>query len=123
MTESPAGIAMSDPAAPHPGSHLRQRHPPSPLWPPAASHGPPELATPAGADQSLVCTVCRGVLVGVPASAYTVARGRLILANGYCKGRCAPSNRTNGGNPGQGGASGQGDGAGQAGGPGLGGAP
>ncbi|MFB9477156.1 hypothetical protein ACFFR3_47340 [Nonomuraea salmonea] len=122
MTESPAGIAMSDPAAPTPAPTSANVTPVTPVAP-AASHGPPELATPAGADQSLVCTVCRGVLVGVPASAYTVARGRLILANGYCKGRCAPSNRTNGGNPGQGGASGQGDGAGQAGGPGLGGAP
>ncbi|MEV4570403.1 hypothetical protein AB0K12_42185 [Nonomuraea sp. NPDC049419] len=122
MTESPAGIAMSNPAAPTSAPTSANVTAVTPVAP-EASHGPPDLATPAGADQSLVCTVCRGVLVGVPAGAYTVARGRLILANGYCKGRCAPSNRADGGNPGQAGASGQGGESGQAGGPGLGGAP
>ncbi|MET8869701.1 hypothetical protein ABZW11_42795 [Nonomuraea sp. NPDC004580] len=123
MTESPAGIAMSNPAVPIPAPTTAPTAPTTANVTPEASHGPPDLATPAGADQPLVCTVCGGVLVGVPASAYTVARGRLILANGYCKGRCAPSNRTEAGNPGQGGAPGQGSGSGQAGGPGLGGAP
>jgi hypothetical protein len=38
------------------------------------------------ADQVLVCPRCHGVIVGVQAAAFTPARGRLIVTNGYCRG-------------------------------------
>ncbi|MGN9847317.1 hypothetical protein ACTMTI_55530 [Nonomuraea sp. H19] len=41
------------------------------------------------ADQPLVCPSCQGVIVGVQAAAYTPARGRLIVTNGYCQGDCS----------------------------------
>ncbi|MEV0168649.1 hypothetical protein B0I32_13711 [Nonomuraea fuscirosea] len=41
------------------------------------------------ADQPLICPRCHGVIAGVPATAYTRARGRLIIANGYCRGGCS----------------------------------
>lgn len=48
------------------------------------------------ADQPLVCPTCRGVIVAAHATAYTPARGRLIIANGYCRGTCSDA----GGGPG-----------------------
>ncbi|MEW1845860.1 hypothetical protein AB0392_48595 [Nonomuraea angiospora] len=41
------------------------------------------------ADQPLTCSTCQGVIVGAQDSAYTPARGRLIVANGYCRGQCS----------------------------------
>ncbi|MEU4514438.1 hypothetical protein AB0G05_33475 [Nonomuraea wenchangensis] len=41
------------------------------------------------ADQPLVCPTCQGVLVAPDNSAYTAARGRLIVSNGYCQGHRA----------------------------------
>ncbi|MFG6195546.1 hypothetical protein [Nonomuraea sp. JJY05] len=41
------------------------------------------------ADQPLICATCHGVIVAVPDSAYTPARGRLIVTNGYCRGQCS----------------------------------
>ncbi len=37
-------------------------------------------------EQPAVCPRCQGVTVALHASAYTPARARLILANGYCRG-------------------------------------
>ncbi|GAA1768827.1 hypothetical protein AB0K40_20745 [Nonomuraea bangladeshensis] len=41
------------------------------------------------ADQPLVCPTCQGVLIAPDNSAYTAARGRLIVSNGYCQGHRA----------------------------------
>ncbi|MER6007905.1 hypothetical protein ABT120_55855 [Nonomuraea angiospora] len=41
------------------------------------------------ADQPLICSTCQGVIVGAHDSAYTPARGRLIVTNGYCRGQCS----------------------------------
>ncbi|SEG92035.1 hypothetical protein SAMN05444920_107432 [Nonomuraea solani] len=41
------------------------------------------------ADQPATCPACQGVLVVLRTSAYTPERARLIVANGFCKGRCA----------------------------------
>ncbi|MFI7442712.1 hypothetical protein [Nonomuraea indica] len=41
------------------------------------------------ADQPLVCPKCKGVVVVARATAYTPARGRLIIAHGYCPGTCS----------------------------------
>ncbi|MET8991344.1 hypothetical protein ABZW49_38330 [Nonomuraea wenchangensis] len=41
------------------------------------------------ADQPVVCPTCQGVLVAPDNSAYTAARGRLIVSNGYCQGHRA----------------------------------
>ncbi|MEV0199234.1 hypothetical protein [Nonomuraea sp. NPDC050691] len=40
------------------------------------------------ADQPLNCPRCQGVTVAVDATAYTPARGRLIVTHGYCRGDC-----------------------------------
>jgi hypothetical protein len=39
--------------------------------------------------QAPLCPACGGVIVGVDNSAYTPARGRLILTQGYCRGTCS----------------------------------
>ncbi|MFI9596373.1 hypothetical protein [Nonomuraea sp. NPDC052265] len=40
------------------------------------------------ADQPICCPTCKGVLPGRQRSDYTAARGRLVVVNGYCQGRC-----------------------------------
>ncbi|GAA2353340.1 hypothetical protein GCM10010404_01270 [Nonomuraea africana] len=40
------------------------------------------------ASEVNVCQVCQGVITPVPPEAYTSVRGRLIVTNGYCRGRC-----------------------------------
>ncbi|MEW9550379.1 hypothetical protein [Nonomuraea sp. NPDC050783] len=40
-------------------------------------------------DQPLLCPLCQGVLLATHSSAYTPARSRLILTNGYCRGHRA----------------------------------
>ncbi|MEV3985801.1 hypothetical protein ACIBQ6_36325 [Nonomuraea sp. NPDC049655] len=46
------------------------------------------------ADQPICCPTCKGVLPGRQPSDYTAARGRLVVVNGYCQGRCpAPEQR------------------------------
>ncbi|MEV4573755.1 hypothetical protein AB0K16_10865 [Nonomuraea jabiensis] len=41
------------------------------------------------ADQPLTCSTCQGVIVTAQDGAYTPARGRLIVTNGYCRGQCS----------------------------------
>ncbi|MEV0384800.1 hypothetical protein [Nonomuraea sp. NPDC050643] len=45
------------------------------------------------ADQPTLCPSCQGVLVVLRPGAYTPARARLIVTNGYCQGRCAAPER------------------------------
>lgn len=40
-------------------------------------------------NDSVLCQVCQGVLPASGRDAYTTARGRLIVTNGYCEGGCA----------------------------------
>jgi hypothetical protein len=40
-------------------------------------------------NESVLCTVCQGVLPASGREAYTSLRGRLIVTNGYCAGGCA----------------------------------
>ena len=40
------------------------------------------------AEQPITCPTCQGVLVAMDPRAYTLARGRLIVTNGFCRGRC-----------------------------------
>ncbi|GAA3465521.1 hypothetical protein [Nonomuraea roseola] len=40
-------------------------------------------------NDGILCQVCQGVLVTSDRKAYTPARGRLIVTNGYCGGGCA----------------------------------
>ncbi|MBB6351590.1 hypothetical protein ACWGH8_18320 [Nonomuraea muscovyensis] len=37
-------------------------------------------------EQPAICPRCQGVTVALHASAYTPARARLIVANGFCRG-------------------------------------
>ncbi|MEV0148831.1 MULTISPECIES: hypothetical protein [unclassified Nonomuraea] len=46
------------------------------------------------ADQSLICPSCQGVVVAAQSAAYTPARGRLIVTNGYCRGDCSDVKQT-----------------------------
>ncbi|WP_101789546.1 hypothetical protein [Nonomuraea indica] len=39
--------------------------------------------------QSVLCSVCQGVLPATGRESYTALRGRLIVTNGYCAGGCA----------------------------------
>ncbi|MFG3437431.1 hypothetical protein ACGF0J_09325 [Nonomuraea sp. NPDC047897] len=39
--------------------------------------------------QSVLCSVCQGVLPATGRESYTAVRGRLIVTNGYCAGGCA----------------------------------
>lgn len=36
-----------------------------------------------------LCPTCQGVVTPSPPDSYSVARGRLIVSNGFCQGRCA----------------------------------
>jgi hypothetical protein len=40
-------------------------------------------------NDAILCQVCQGVLPASGREAYTPARGRLIVTNGYCEGGCA----------------------------------
>ncbi|MEU4549949.1 hypothetical protein [Nonomuraea dietziae] len=40
-------------------------------------------------NDGILCQVCQGVLLASDRKAYTPARGRLIVTNGYCGGGCA----------------------------------
>ncbi|GAA2367818.1 hypothetical protein [Nonomuraea africana] len=40
-------------------------------------------------NDGILCQVCQGVLPASGRDAYTPARGRLIVTNGYCEGGCA----------------------------------
>ncbi len=39
-------------------------------------------------NDGVLCQVCQGVLPASGREAYTTARGRLIVTNGYCEGGC-----------------------------------
>ncbi|NUW37913.1 hypothetical protein HTZ77_41930 [Nonomuraea sp. SMC257] len=41
------------------------------------------------ADQSLICPSCQGVIAAADPTAYTAARARLIVAHGFCQGKCS----------------------------------
>ncbi|MBN6051888.1 hypothetical protein JYK22_08065 [Nonomuraea sp. RK-328] len=41
------------------------------------------------ADQSLICPSCQGVIAAADPSGYTTARARLIVAHGFCQGKCS----------------------------------
>ncbi|MEV0198736.1 hypothetical protein [Nonomuraea sp. NPDC050691] len=41
------------------------------------------------ADQSLICPRCQGVIAAADAAAYTSARARLIVTQGFCQGKCS----------------------------------
>ncbi|NUW46789.1 hypothetical protein [Nonomuraea rhodomycinica] len=41
------------------------------------------------ADQSLICPKCQGVIAAADPTAYTPARARLIVAHGFCQGKCS----------------------------------
>ncbi|MEV4070189.1 hypothetical protein ACGFJC_26985 [Nonomuraea fuscirosea] len=63
----------------------------APIEPDGVRGRSPETAgsVPEGAEQPLTCPRCHGVIVGAQTSAYTTARARLIVTNGYCQGDCA----------------------------------
>ncbi|GAA2273712.1 hypothetical protein GCM10010149_14910 [Nonomuraea roseoviolacea subsp. roseoviolacea] len=41
------------------------------------------------ADQSLICPKCQGVIAAADPAAYTPARARLIVSQGFCQGKCS----------------------------------
>lgn len=58
-------------------------------------------------DQSICCPICKGVLIARQFGDYTAIRGRLVVSNGYCRGRCPASEQLSGpGDPGQDGSRG-----------------
>ncbi|MFG6200996.1 hypothetical protein [Nonomuraea sp. JJY05] len=48
------------------------------------------------ADQPDICRTCQGVIPATHPAAYTAARGRLIVANGYCQGHAPAEVRDSG---------------------------